>query len=96
MDEDNLIKLRREGIGAILMNSEYIPYKNRFDKIICEDIFYQIYSPSIAWNKHCVWSQKVGGEAWGKMGWDGWNLLIKGIHLSKFFKRRIGYLLIEL
>jgi hypothetical protein len=76
VDEESLVKLRRDGIGAILMNAEYIPYENRFDKIICEDIFYPIYCPTLVFDK-VITSLKKGGEAFLEIVVDGGNVFIK-------------------
>ncbi len=89
VDEEGLINVRREGIGAILMNAEYIPYINRFDKVVAEDIFYLIDCPSKAL-KNIVNALKPEGEAWIEMVVGEGNLLIK--ELIWQLLRENGYL----
>ena len=76
LNEENLSKIRREGFGAILMNAEYIPYFGRFDKVICEDIFFPIDCPSKSF-KNIINALKPDGEAWLEMVVDDGNLLVK-------------------
>ncbi len=61
-DELKVVKARKEGFATLLMNAEYIPYLNRFHRVICEDYLYMIECPSIAFEK-IIDSLQVGGVA---------------------------------